>query len=262
LILERIIESTRGDVSRRKQEVPICELPSRTRALRPGWFREALRGGPGLSVIAEVKRASPSAGIIRQDFDPGSIAEGYCRAGVAAISCLTEGPHFQGSLEHLVEVASVADRPVLQKDFIVDGYQLDEAVAFGADAVLLIVAAMDEGRLAELLRAAADRGLDALVEAHATDEAGVALGCGASVLGVNNRDLRTFTVDLATTELVAREVSREGLVLVSESGIRSSEDLRRLTDCGVDAVLVGEHFMRADDVRDAAARFVAEARAL
>lgn len=262
MILDRIIESTEAEVALRKEALPTPALPTRTGALRRGWFRDALKEGPGISVIAEVKRASPSAGVIRQDFHPRAIAESYCLAGVAAISCLTEGPHFQGSLAHLAEVASVADRPVLRKDFIVDEYQLDEAVAFGADAVLLIVAATHRDLLGRLLRAATDRGLDTLVEAHTVDEARAAIDSGANVLGVNNRDLRTFTVDLATTELVAREVSREGLVLVSESGIRSRDDLRRLADCGVDAALVGEHFMRADDVRAAAARFVAEARAL
>jgi indole-3-glycerol phosphate synthase len=261
LILDRILATTRETVAASRRAVPSSRLPLRTVPLRAGVFASALRG-PGVSVVAEIKRKSPSKGLIREDFDPSALARAYAEAGVAAISCLTDVPYFGGSLEHLALVKRETDIPLLRKDFIVDDYQLDEAVAYGADAVLLIVAALGARELASLLAEAGERGLSAVVEAHTVDEARLAIDAGAQAIGVNNRDLRTFEVDLAVTERVAASLPAGERVLVSESGIGGPEDLARLAGCGVDAVLVGESLMRATDVRAAAASLVAAGRSL
>lgn len=255
MILDEILAETRQDLAERKARVAAERLPQRTAPLEPGAFERRLRA-PGVSVIAEIKRASPSKGPIRPDLEPAEIARMYSEAGVAAISCLTEPHRFHGSLADLAAAKQAATVPVLRKDFLVDEYQLDEAVAFGADAVLLIVAALEPAELGRLLAAADERGLDSLVEAHTAEEARIALGAGARVLGVNNRDLRTFEVDLTTTARIAEAVPRGDAVLVAESGISSVEDLAALASWGVDAVLVGEHFMRQEDVCAAARAFV------
>jgi indole-3-glycerol phosphate synthase len=261
VILDEILAQTRQDLGGRKALIPTDRLPARAAPLQPGIFERRLRT-PGVSVIAEIKRASPSKGPIRPDLEPAEIARLYSQAGVAAISCLTEPHRFHGSLADLALTKQAAGVPVLRKDFLVDEYQLDEAVAFGADAVLLIVAALEPTELRGLLAAADQRGLDALVEAHTAEEARVALAAGARVLGVNNRDLRTFEVDLATTGRIVETVPRGNAVLVAESGISSIADLATLASWGVDAVLVGEHFMRREDVCAAARTFVEAGRQL
>lgn len=236
----------------------------RAAALRRNEFRSfanALTGDGGrtLSLVAEVKKASPSAGVIAADFDPVAIARRYEAAGASAISVLTDERFFQGHLDHLVAVREAVGLPVLRKDFVLEDVQIYEAAAVGADAVLLIVAALTQDELESLLDVATACQLDALVEVHTLEEMDRALATDASIIGINNRDLTTFQVDLATTELLSEQVPA-GITLVSESGIRSDDDSRRLRACGVDALLVGEALMRSGDVaKQAAALRLADA---
>lgn len=210
-------------------------------------FETALRA-PGMQFICEVKKASPSKGLIADDFDPVSIAREYAAAGAAAVSCLTEPYWFQGSDEHLAGIARSVALPVLRKDFVVDEYMVYQAKALGAGAVLLIAAILTDAQLAWFARIAADLGMSALVEAHDAEEVERAVACGARVVGVNNRDLATFAVDL-TTSLRLRAHVPSDIVFVAESGIRSREDVGLLEAAGVDAVLVGETLMRSSDKR-------------
>ena len=227
---------------------------------RPLGFREALRVTPGASVIAEVKRRSPSKGLIREDFDPAWIARCYAEAGAACISVLTDAKFFGGSLEDLEAVRAAVDRPILRKDFVIDRYQIDEARLAGADAILLIVSALDDSTLAALFAHARQLGLDVLVEVHDEDELDRARALGADLVGVNNRNLKTFEVDLATTERLAARLSRSEaqseaqsefrseseseIVLVAESGIATAEDIARLERAGAAGFLIGESLMR------------------
>jgi indole-3-glycerol phosphate synthase len=207
-------------------------------------FAAALQEGEGkLALIAEIKKASPSAGVIVELFDPVAIARNYARAGVEAISILTDERFFQGHLDYLQLVRDSVPQPLLRKDFILDPLQIMEAAAAGADAILLIVAALGQEKLVALLETAALYQLDALVEVHTFAELERALETEARIIGINNRDLTTFEVDLAVTEKLSEEVPEE-IVLVSESGIRTAEDLARIKACGVDAVLIGEALMR------------------
>jgi indole-3-glycerol phosphate synthase len=206
-------------------------------------FGFALRQGEGkLALIAEVKKASPSAGVIVESFDPVAIAKNYARAGVEAISVLTDEKFFQGRLDYLQSIRDQVPQPLLRKDFVLDPLQIMEAAA-GADAVLLIVAALQQHQLVSLLETAALYQLDALVEVHTLAELDRALETDARVIGINNRNLATFEVDLSVTETLSEQVPAE-IVLVSESGIRTAEDLSRIKACGVDAVLIGEALMR------------------
>jgi indole-3-glycerol phosphate synthase len=245
-VLERILAEARAEVERRKREQPLGSQgagpPGR---LGRGRFSEAL-AGPGIGVVAEFKRRSPSAGPLRENPDLGEIVSAYARGGAAALSVLTEEPNFGGSLEDLRLAGSVSTLPRLRKDFIVDPFQLQESLAAGADAVLLIVAALAQPELASLHDAARALGLDVLVEVHDGDELQRALAAGAQIVGVNNRDLRDFSVDLERTERLMGEVTA-GVLVVSESGIDAPEQLERLEDLGVQAVLVGESLMRAAD---------------
>jgi indole-3-glycerol phosphate synthase len=250
-VLERILRATREEVARRKRELPQEELidahPA-SGAARPAgeWpFREALRS-PGIAVIAEFKRRSPSAGPLRERPDLSEIVSAYERGGAAAVSVLTEGPHFDGSLEDLRVARAACALPILRKDFIVDPYQLHEARAAGADAVLLIVAALGDPALSRLHEAAGELGLDALMEVHDRAELHRAREVGAQLIGINNRDLRDFSVDVERTFALLEEVP-EGVAVVSESGIATSAQLRRLQERGVQGVLVGELLMRAPD---------------
>jgi indole-3-glycerol phosphate synthase len=209
-------------------------------------FRGALESaGETLAVIAEIKKASPSAGVIAQSFDPVEIAKNYERAGASAVSVLTDAKFFQGSLEHLRNVRAAVSLPLLRKDFLWDRAQIAESAANGADAILLIVAALTQDQLVRLLKAAKEYRLDTLVEVHSVDELQRAVEAGARIIGINNRDLTTFDVDLAVTEKICREVPDE-IVLVSESGIKTSADVARVKACGVDAILVGEALMRGE----------------
>ncbi len=207
-------------------------------------FALALRQGEGnLALIAEVKKASPSAGVIVESFDPVAIAKNYARAGVEAISVLTDEKFFQGRLDYLQLIRDQVPQPLLRKDFVLDPLQIMEAAAAGADAVLLIVAALQQEKLVSLLETAALYQLDVLVEVHTLAELDRALETDAQVIGINNRNLATFEVDLSVTETLSEQVPDE-IVLVSESGIRTAEDLSRIKACGVDAVLIGEALMR------------------
>jgi indole-3-glycerol phosphate synthase len=252
-VLERILASTREEVARRKREAPLEKLVSQrgdereqvATPPREGRFREAL-AGPGIAVIAEFKRRSPSAGPLRERPEVRELVSAYARGGAAAVSILTEGPHFDGSLEDLRVARAACALPVLRKDFIVDSYQLHEARVAGADAVLLIVAALDQPTLLSLHDAARELGLDALVEVHDRPELHRALELGAELIGINNRDLRDFTVDVERTFALLEEIP-DGVAVVSESGIAGPEQVRRLEQRGVRGVLVGETLMRAPD---------------
>jgi indole-3-glycerol phosphate synthase len=244
--LERIVEATRAEVARRRRDVPlapVAEPPPR----RP--FTEALRR-PGLALIAEHKRSSPSAGVIRDDVTLEQVVGAYERGGAAALSVLTEGPSFGGSLADLIRARSASDLPILRKDFIVDPYQLHEAASGGADAVLLIVAALDAEELARLHELAGELGLAALVEVHDERELERAVAAGARVIGINNRDLTTLEVDTRRTfELLERVPG--GSTVVAESGFGERSQLDELEHAGVDAVLVGEALMRSADIEAA-----------
>ena len=217
-------------------------------------LREPRRGTIGL--IAEVKKASPSAGIIREDFEPVAIAREYEAGGAGCLSVLTDEKFFQGSLDYLRAIRETVSLPLLRKDFIVDDRQILEAVEAGADAILLIVAILDDARLARFLELASGAGLAVLVEAHDAEELDRAVSAGATLVGVNNRDLKTFTVDLATTETLADRLdldrgsdgSEAPHLLVAESGIHTREDVERLERCGAQAILVGESLMRHDSL--------------
>jgi indole-3-glycerol phosphate synthase len=209
-------------------------------------FQSVLQQGDNrLAVIAEVKKASPSAGVIVRSFNPIEIAEEYELNGANAISVLTDTKFFRGALEHLVDVRSAVSLPVLRKDFVIDEIQIAESVANGADAILLIVAALEQPQLVDLLRAAAEYKVDALVEVHTQEELYRALKAEAKIIGINNRNLATFEVDLRVTEDLCRDVPDE-VVLISESGIKTFPDVARLRACGVDAILVGEALMRGE----------------
>ena len=210
--------------------------------------------------MAEVKRRSPGAGDIRPGLDPARLAAGYARSGAAAVSVLTDGPYFGGSLGDLRAVKSAIPVPVLRKDFVLDELQVAEARAAGADAVLLIARILDGPRLGDLLRSAGRHGVHALVEVHDVDELERALSAGARIVGVNNRDLATFTTDLGVTLGLVGRIPGD-VVVVSESGIRARDDVERLGRAGVDAVLVGETLLRADDPGRAAADLVGCPRA-
>ncbi|GBE57340.1 indole-3-glycerol phosphate synthase [bacterium BMS3Abin01] len=246
--LDRILKSTREELSARKQRVPAAALERP--ASRPGGerFREAL-SRPGMSLIAEIKRASPSKGDLRPDLDPGALAADYEAGGAAAVSILTEGCYFKGSLTDLEQARAACTLPLLRKDFIIDGYQLREAVAAGADAVLLIVAALEDSLLASLYQEARKAGLECLVEVHDCREMERALAVGPAVIGINNRDLHSFEVDLATTLNLIKLVP-DDVVVVSESGIGGAVDVCRLGYAGVDAILVGEALMRSSSPGD------------
>lgn len=257
-ILDSIVADTRELIRSRKQETSICHLESLPAFGRaPLGLEDALRGGSGLAFIAEIKKASPSRGIIRPDFRPSDVARGYEASGAAAISVLTEPIHFKGSLGVLSEVREVVAVPLLRKDFIVDTYQLFEARAHGADAVLLIAAVLDRAQLSDLLQAAHELGLSTLVEVYELDELDRIDFDAVTVLGVNNRDLRTFEVDIDHSIRVFAHAP-ESVVRVSESGLSTAAELKHLLDHGIDAVLIGETLMREDDPGRALAELMHE----
>lgn len=244
MILEEIVEHRRGDVARDRAAKPESALreSSLYRAPRRG-FLDALRPDRR-HVIAEVKKASPSKGLIRADFDPVAIARDYAANGASCISVLTEERYFQGKGEYLTAIRAAVDRPLLRKDFVFDPYQIVEARALGADAVLLILAMLDDVKFRELYRVAAEESLDVLVEVHDENELARARAAGATLIGINNRNLRTFETSLAVTETLARLAGREA-VLVGESGIDTPADVARLEHSGVSRFLIGETLMRA-----------------
>lgn len=252
MILEEIAEKTRLRVAEKKSALPLTQVRAQAEALSAGTgfpFEAALRR-EGMSFICEVKKASPSKGLIAEDFPYLDIAREYEAAGAAAISVLTEPAYFLGSDGYLREIAENVSIPVLRKDFTVDAYQIYEAKCLGAAAVLLICELLEADQLAEYLDIARSLGLSALVEAHAESEVQKALAAGAGIIGVNNRDLRTFQVDMGTS-LRLRELVPADIVFVSESGIRTAEDINALRQRHVDAVLIGETFMRSPDKKAA-----------
>lgn len=253
MILDKILAEKKIEVAARKLDVPVEELRSRAKdtAAARDFIGALKRNEAGIpAVIAEVKKASPSKGIIRADFDPKAITRSYQAAGATAISVLTDEKFFQGSLDYLTLVKQTVTLPVLRKDFIIDEYQLWEARAAGADAALLIVAALDADTLKMLINRAGEIGLQCLVEVHDEQEMEIALGASASLVGINNRNLYTFEVSLDTTARIMRNVGcgLRNAKCVSESGIFTREDMLMLGEIGVDAVLIGEALMRERDI--------------
>jgi indole-3-glycerol phosphate synthase len=248
-ILQQIVEQKLRELEQRKILRPQAELERACRSLAPTRdFEAALRAPRGqVRLIAEIKQASPSRGVFTGSFDPGALARTYATHGAAAISVLTDEKFFKGSLAHLAAVRRLVDVPLLRKDFTIDEYQLWEARAAGADAVLLIVSILDAARLRGFLNAAKALGLAALVEVHTRDELDTALAAGAPVIGINNRDLQTFEMTIDTTLGLLPHVP-PGPVVVSESGFFTAADVRRVVEAGAHAVLVGEALVRAEDV--------------
>ena len=248
MILDEIAAKTRQRVAKQKQLVPFEEMKRQAEAMNAETglpFEQALKA-KGLSFICEVKKASPSKGVIAEHFPYLDIAKEYEQAGASAISCLTEPYYFQGSNQYLKEIAEHVTIPVLRKDFTVDSYMIYEAKVLGASAVLLICAILTEAQLKDYVELAHHLGLSALIEAHTEEEVKMALRCGGRIIGVNNRNLKDFTVDI-TTSVRLRSLVPAEYVYVSESGIRDERDTKCLYENGTDAVLIGETFMRASD---------------
>ncbi|MEN3333973.1 MAG: indole-3-glycerol phosphate synthase [Blastocatellia bacterium] len=259
-ILDRIVDTKAARLGQARSQLPLDQLMAQcAQVTRPAaTFAGHLKRADSINIIAEIKQRSPSKGIIREDFDPLRIAHCYEDAGAAAISILCEEDYFGGSLDHLRTIRAAISTPLLRKDFLFDDYQLYEARAAGADAVLLIVAILDERLLGRLLALASELNLDALVEIHTADEMRRATNAGAKIIGVNNRDLKTFNVNLRTS-LDLAPLAPAAAILVSESGIAGGDSLRRLRDAGYSAFLVGETFMRAANPGSALRQLIREA---
>lgn len=248
-ILQKILEVKRTEVEERKKQVPLKVLQERiaeAHKVRP--FAKAIKRHEKepICLIAELKKASPSKGVFRNDFNAEAILRAYEQSPASALSILTDAPFFQGSLDNLALARQITTKPLLRKDFLVDPYQLYEARVYGADAVLLIVAALEDAKLQDMITLSRELGMDALVEVHTELELEKALKAGATLIGINNRNLQTFEVDLNTT-LRLKGFIPDDCVVVSESGIETREQVKRLEDAGVDAILVGETLVRSDD---------------
>jgi len=251
MILDDIVKDKKQEVEARKYSLPISRLQKMALNTSPPLDLYSALVGRGIALIAEVKKASPSRGILCPDFNPISIARAYAESGVAAISVLTESKYFQGSLDHLEYISCALGSirpPLLRKDFIFDPYQIWESRAFGADAVLLITAILGSHKLYELLSLSKKLNLSCLVEVHNEAEVKIALESGAQIIGINNRDLNTFQVDISTTEKLRPLIPPDRLV-VSESGIHEQRDILRLRKIGVNAVLVGESLVTSNNIR-------------
>ena len=250
-VLQRICAETLAEVARRRAVMPLEVLRGKLRhPVATRGFGAALKhaaAGDGYGLIAEVKKASPSAGVIRADFDAGEIARAYEGAGATCLSVLTDGPYFQGTVEHLREARAAVRMPVLRKDFMLDAWQVYEARLMGADCILLIMAALTDGGARELEEVARGLDMDVLVEVHDRRELDRALGLQTQLIGINNRNLKTLETDLATTAELAPHVPGDRF-LVAESGIRTHEDVRRLAEAGARCFLVGESLLRQADV--------------
>jgi len=248
MILDEIVAYKKEELAETKRRAPLADIKARAGEAGPTrGFGAALDAAGGIKLIAEVKKASPSKGVIRQDFDPVAIARVYEASGASCLSVLTETKYFQGDLAYLGTIRKAAGLPLLRKDFIVDAYQVYEARAAGADAVLLIAACLERRQLEDLLGLAAQLGLDVLVESHTYAELDKTLLAGGRIVGINNRDLSSFTVSLDTTFGLLKDIPGDRTV-VSESGIATRDDVARLERAGVDAVLVGESLMREKDI--------------
>ncbi|MBM7622595.1 indole-3-glycerol phosphate synthase TrpC [Sporohalobacter salinus] len=247
MFLDKIVANTKEKIKQRREQVSLKEIKNRLRLRDEIKDLKAVLTDSTLGLIAEIKRASPSKGLIRKKFAPVEIAEEYSANKVAAISVLTEGDFFQGSLEYLRKIRGVTDLPLLRKDFIIDSYQIYEAQAYGADAVLLIVNILTEEELTEYIDLTRRLGMKALVEVHTASELEIACRAGAEIIGINNRNLKSFETDITQT-LQLQELLPSNKVIVSESGISNREDVKRLTTVGIDAVLIGETLMRSDNL--------------
>ena len=250
MILDEIIAAKRRELARAQVELPLSELEKRISQRKPALdFASALKGD-AIRIIAEVKKASPSRGILRPDLNPVELARTYAENGASAVSVLTEVDYFQGSLQYLADIKGTPGSegiPVLRKDFLFSPYQIHQSRAFGADAILLIVAVLSDEELVLLLSLAHELGMQCLVEVHDHSELERALQTDAIVIGINNRNLNTFAVDITTTEQLCPLIPSDRII-VSESGVKQREDVQRLQKCGVNAVLVGEALVTADDV--------------
>jgi indole-3-glycerol phosphate synthase len=256
--LEKILSSTREEIRKKKSIFPEAELRKLVQAAPPPIsLKSAIQKANGMAIIAEMKKASPSQGVICEKYDPHQIAVSYVRNRATALSVLTDEKFFQGSIDHISRIRSEIDIPILRKDFIIHPYQILEARAHGADAILLIVAALEAIQLQDLLNQAFDLGLEALVEVHNRRELQEALEMGAELIGINNRDLESFKVDLATTEKLAPLIP-QGITVIAESGIHSADDAQRMKQAGADALLIGTHFMKYPSPGQALAAFQKE----
>ena len=248
--LKKILETTRISVSERKKISPLSKLESRsvdvesTRGFKNSLIKSVKKNN--IAVIAEMKKASPSLGLIRKEYEPEELAHHSAKANAACLSVLTDEPFFQGSIEHLTSVRKSVDLPLLRKDFIIDEYQVYESRFQGADCILLIAAALTQNQLKDYYQLAIELKLDVLVEVHTYDEVEKALSINANLIGINNRNLKTFEVDLETTKHLTQYIPQEVLV-VSESGIKTREDVQKICSYGVSIFLVGEAFMKADN---------------
>jgi len=260
MILDEIIERTKEDLEKRKKEFSLEWLgrslasnPYPPRDVKP--FLTSTREEP-IRIIAEVKKASPSKGIIKEDFDPLVIAQSYSNSGANAISVLTEPHYFQGNLEYLTQIRRYVPTPLLRKDFIVDKYQIVEALVYGADFILLIAKALSTKDLKELYEYALHVGLEVLVEIHDKEDLTKAMKCGAHIIGINHRNLDTFEMDMELCDKLIPMIPN-GKIIVAESGVSNVETIKRLSAIGADAFLIGEHFMRQDSIEDEMRKFKA-----
>ncbi|AXX92824.1 indole-3-glycerol phosphate synthase [Malaciobacter molluscorum LMG 25693] len=253
MILDEIIEKTKYDLERRKVELPL-DLLGRSLSSNPyaprdvKKFLTSTKEEP-IRIIAEVKKASPSKGIIKEDFDPIAIAQEYSANGANAISVLTEPHYFKGNLEYLTQIRRYAPTPLLRKDFIVDKYQIVEALVYGADFILLIAKALSTKELKELYEYALHLGLEVLFEIHDKEDLTKAMKCGANIIGINHRNLDTFEMDMELCDKLIPMIPN-GKIIVAESGVSNTETIKRLSSIGADAFLIGEHFMRVPSIKE------------
>jgi len=260
MILDEIIERTKEDLEKRKKEYSL-EWLGRSLASNPypprdvKSFLTSTKEEP-IRIIAEVKKASPSKGVIKENFDPLVIAQSYSNSGANAISVLTEPHYFQGNLEYLTQIRRYVSTPLLRKDFIVDKYQIVEALVYGADFILLIAKALSTKELKELYEYALHVGLEVLVEIHDKEDLTKAMKCGANIIGINHRNLDTFEMDMKLCDKLIPMIPN-GKIIVAESGVSNTETIKRLSAVGADAFLIGEHFMRQDSIEDEMKRFKA-----